>query len=693
MTVLPQIDTDIDPDVTLSTYLSNIEYWLKNAQLLQSSLEGKEAGDELKHLNAFLKGRLFKRAIEIKNHSDDLKKLYLRCLEPYYSSKGIASFIQRYFDIEITGEGELRYRKKEKAERESNILLDLYKVKKTIETIDTLQKSITGDSPFRSRFQAEEQTEFLKTLKEIFKLFFIRFVKKEHQKELYEAFSDKETNPQSVIDRNLKGAAYLKPDIFGNTEHRDKFITVLFSTMLKTKVNDQLKELEFNYLNFEILKLEFLTDWLLNKLKGNSEKQAVLSNFKIGDQTVAEIIAANPAKEAEILSSIPIDSFNDLAEQVNLKVKEEDKLPIATMSKKHGVFAKLQGKVDQIKNAVSASSKKTGKKSKSSKNQPQIEAMVAKVNENVAIRDESTEAIENFMDSARKGDVNEKEITGFIAEMMGQSSPDAMSAIASLKQSDHTYAHCVDVSGIFTKVMTHMVTNKGKTTIFEDEKEIPFIGFMHDFGMSKVPKEILESDQKYEIDGPEMEMIRKHPEYGVELFQKMGQPDRMLNIIQYHHVKLSVDINSSYPKVSDYNQVNWETKLLAVVDVYQALVGKRAYKQSWSPPSAMRYLDNLAGTEYDIEVWDAFKEVMGMYPIGSLVKLSDDSLAFVMSVPEESPDQPEVVIAQTADGNKPEQHELIDLKETQDLTIKEDVDAQEVFGESALEMFSSINLS
>ncbi len=354
---LPKIDSERNAESIISSFQANIDTWEKRVQSLRQEKEREKPEDldaviqELDKLSAFLKGRLTKRLSGLKPYADDLKKKYLRCLEPFYTEEGIGRFLGQYFEVEIFKQVRLRYRKKKDFEKEVSVLFDLYKVKKTIETISTLEKSVNSDEAFASQFPKSEQAEFLKTLREIFKLFFLRFVKKEYRKQLYDALSESSLNMDEIIAMRKNGTSYINQDLFKTDEYRDKFITVFFSTLLRTKTSSEIKDLHFNYLNFELLKNEFLTDWMQRKLKDKPEKDKVLGNYQIDGKSVAQMIKESPEKEAEILSSIPLEAFNDIAEQVNEKVKDENKTPVTTFSKNHGLFSRLEetfGKVKQI---------------------------------------------------------------------------------------------------------------------------------------------------------------------------------------------------------------------------------------------------------------------------------------------------------------------------------------------------------
>ena len=218
---------------------------------------------------------------------------------------------------------------------------------------------------------------------------------------------------------------------------------------------------------------------------------------------------------------------------------------------------------------------------------------------------------------------------------------------------------------------------------------------LHDLGKSKIPKEIIDSTERFEKNSRATQIIRSHPIFGAEILAQMNMPNSMIDMTHYHHVKQDTSMLSSYPANIDFKQVSFETRLLSVVDIYQALVGKRKYQKSWSPPATMRYLDALAGVEYDLRVWDQFLPIMGRYPKGSLVRLTDSSLGFVMNVPGPGVDleKPLIAIIRSSQGETLTHHDIVDLAVERDIKISEDMDSQEIFGDKALDVFTSISIS
>ena len=321
--------------------------------------------------------------------------------------------------------------------------------------------------------------------------------------------------------------------------------------------------------------------------------------------------------------------------------------------------------------------------------------LVEIVNKSDEIRIEATSAVEFYMDNSRKGIVNGKEIKAYVDNVALKASPEAISAITNLKKSDQTYGHCIDVASLFHSVYFKLLKKNRNRSAFKKRNEALLGGFLHDFGKSKIPKYIIDSSSQYSRDSDEMTIMKAHPKFGGKLLmEKMSVPSAVVNMALFHHVKHDTNMSTSYPKEFDYAKVIYETKLLSIIDEYQALVGKRKYKRSWSPAAAMRYLDALAGIEFDFDIWEDFKQVIGIYPKGTVVQLNDNSLGFVMSVPKKDLINPTVAIFRNAYDQDLDNHPLIDLQTNPDISILNDLDQYEVFGSGskALEKFKSINI-
>jgi putative nucleotidyltransferase with HDIG domain len=288
--------------------------------------------------------------------------------------------------------------------------------------------------------------------------------------------------------------------------------------------------------------------------------------------------------------------------------------------------------------------------------------------------------------------MNILELMNYVDSITEESSSVAISAIAALRKSDQTYAHCIDVGAIFQTAYGRILARRKWTSVFKDDNEVLLGAFMHDFGKANLPKDILDSDAVFDPDGPEMREMRKHPEFGARILEKIRMPSYIVNMALHHHVKIDQSLQKSYPNVEHNDRLSREDRLLAIIDTYQALIGRRAYKKSWAPPSAIRYMEQLAGVELEAELWYDFVAVMGRYSVGSLVQLSDGSRAFVTAVPESDPERPQVVVVLNKEGVRLTHNDYIDLAVSRELSIKKGLDHDEVFGDASLDVFLSLKI-
>jgi len=318
--------------------------------------------------------------------------------------------------------------------------------------------------------------------------------------------------------------------------------------------------------------------------------------------------------------------------------------------------------------------------------------LVQSVKKGFQVKHKTSKVIEEIMDSSKKGVPEINQLEGYVGQILEDQLIESMSALSALKRSSQTYAHCVDVGAIFLAAYYEIKRRKGQKPSFTDEKDALISAMLHDVGKGTIPKEILESEVKWEKGSPELQMFQGHPAKSQEMLKQMGMGELAQNMALCHHLKASGLGQNNYPNNVDYELASYEARLLAIVDVYQSLIGKRPYKKSWTAPSAMRYIESLAGIDYDEEVWKDFRLVMGIYPKGSLVKLSTGAAGFVVSVPEDDLERPQVAVSTDANLKPLPKQELLDLKMEPSITIVEDLDPDQVFQGKALERFANLQI-
>jgi putative nucleotidyltransferase with HDIG domain len=132
-------------------------------------------------------------------------------------------------------------------------------------------------------------------------------------------------------------------------------------------------------------------------------------------------------------------------------------------------------------------------------------------------------------------------------------------------------------------------------------------GLLHDIGKLSVPAEIL--GKPGPLDDDEFAIVKEHPERGSELLAELGgfeEPVRRL--VLDHHERLD---RSGYPRGLGGKELDISTRILAVCDVYDALVSARAYRPAWSQEQALELLRDGAGIEFDARCVEALEHVLG----------------------------------------------------------------------------------
>lgn len=192
--------------------------------------------------------------------------------------------------------------------------------------------------------------------------------------------------------------------------------------------------------------------------------------------------------------------------------------------------------------------------------------------------------------------------------------------ISALKTSDeYTFKHSVDVATMA------MVVAKKVGLPQKQIREIGVSGLLHDVGKTKVPNEILNKPGR--LDDDEFEVMRQHPVYGYDIIKdkKEFTPAVTLGVLQ-HHEKTN---GKGYPLGTAADKICPYAKILTVVDIYDALVTERPYKSAFSQRDAIEMIMSMT-TELDMSAMQNFLESMILYPVDTVVELSNGEKAKVV---------------------------------------------------------------
>jgi putative nucleotidyltransferase with HDIG domain len=136
-------------------------------------------------------------------------------------------------------------------------------------------------------------------------------------------------------------------------------------------------------------------------------------------------------------------------------------------------------------------------------------------------------------------------------------------------------------------------------------RELAVGGLLHDVGKLAVPNEILQKPGALTDD--EFDVIKRHPEVGAELVRELGFSGQVARLVLDHHERLD---GSGYPRGLGAPDLDIETRIMAVCDVFDALLSHRVYRDAWSLEDALDLITREAGTKFDPACVDALERVI-----------------------------------------------------------------------------------
>jgi len=171
---------------------------------------------------------------------------------------------------------------------------------------------------------------------------------------------------------------------------------------------------------------------------------------------------------------------------------------------------------------------------------------------------------------------------------------------------------------------------------------------LHDVGMINVPNSIIFKHGK--LTAGEFAIIKEHPIYGYELVKhlKENYPYLVEVVLQ----EQEREDGSGYPQGLTGDKIAEFAKVVGLADVFEALVHGRAYREGFITYNAIQKIIESRGKQFNAKIIRALINGVSMFPIGSMVKLSTEEVARVLSVNSLRPVRPIVEILMDAEGNK-----------------------------------------
>lgn len=201
-------------------------------------------------------------------------------------------------------------------------------------------------------------------------------------------------------------------------------------------------------------------------------------------------------------------------------------------------------------------------------------------------------------------------------------------------KSESTYYHAVNVT-----VLSLMLGRE----LGLDSHAMNCLGIgalLHDLGHNEVPGKILR--KKAPLTKPEQDLYERHPLFGVRLAERIGTvPREAMRVIGEHHEMVD---GSGYPNGLSGDSISELARIVAIVNAYDNLCNHVDPDRSATPHEAMSRLYAREKHRFDAEKLTVFITHMGVYPPGTIVRLSDGRLAVVVSINRDALLYPNVMV-------------------------------------------------
>ncbi|SFK96844.1 HD-GYP domain, c-di-GMP phosphodiesterase class II (or its inactivated variant) [Nitrosomonas aestuarii] len=236
----------------------------------------------------------------------------------------------------------------------------------------------------------------------------------------------------------------------------------------------------------------------------------------------------------------------------------------------------------------------------------------------------------------------------------------AMLSLIRLKTADeYTYLHSVAVC-VLMIALGKQLGLQGAAL-----KQVGVAGLLHDIGKMVIPGKVLNKPGKLTED--EFAIVKNHPRRGWEILKTVFQVNEpALDVCLHHHERMD---GKGYPEKLSANNLTLYARMGSICDVYDAISSERCYKKGWEPAEAIKKMAEWKGGHFDETVFHAFVKTIGIYPIGTLLKLKSDRLGIVIEQSEKSLVMPVVKVFFSLHSNCHIPFEIVDLSESTDSVV------------------------
>jgi HD-GYP domain-containing protein (c-di-GMP phosphodiesterase class II) len=253
-------------------------------------------------------------------------------------------------------------------------------------------------------------------------------------------------------------------------------------------------------------------------------------------------------------------------------------------------------------------------------------------------------------------------VLNFMEDFMGKHRE--LISLISIKEKDPlTFVHLMNVSLLAMFFASKLEFGK------DNVLDLGIAALYHDVGKLYISERILQ--KKTKLEDKEFAQMKDHPLLAVKILDRYKETMGILPTVVAleHHLRYDL---TGYPKVAYPRKPHTASLMVSICDVYDALALKRAYKRAYPPNKIYELMMTNKGKLFDPLLLDKFFQGIGLWPVGTIVSLSNESVAVVRELNEEDIFRPKVEIV-APESRK----EIINLAKTKTINIIEALDPHE----------------
>ena len=269
----------------------------------------------------------------------------------------------------------------------------------------------------------------------------------------------------------------------------------------------------------------------------------------------------------------------------------------------------------------------------------------------------AVETAQQLWDAAKAGDKPDpnaaRKIIDSLAKMVGGDRTSLLALTALKRYDNYTFTHMVNVS-VLAMAQARSLNMDGTLL-----REFGFAALMHDIGKVQTPQEVLNNPGK--LSKEEFDIMQRHVVDGAHILRRTPEMPALAPIVAFEH-HLRQDL-SGYPGNIGHRTLNLCTQIVSIADVYDALRSNRVYREGLPSDRIKSIMGKKEDPAFNQKLLRRFINLIGLFPIGTLVRLNTEEIGVVTHEHPTDPFRPQVKIVRDRDGGELEQMPLVNTWE------------------------------